>query len=489
VTTPLGSSEERRFPAGRNPPPLERPHIGVEEVPVLERLQGPLAMILLGLVALGFVLFAAYAHYNLDQAPHRVYKMLAGFVFVVILFLRPEWTLMLLPFALPYSEMLPISPIPMLNSTNVLMFALLLSWIGHSVLLKRRILEPSPWNRPLLFFLAWAMASAIFGIVTRGSGIAELYPRLQSWWYAMMGFILFFVTYNTVREKKQIRLLAYLYCVGAGLGAVGVLSEYRDYSYARRVAGGMGDINGASAYFACAVVFTVEVLGSHYRHLWQKLLLVGALIGSGIGMILPASRGAIVACAATGGVQAMRSGPIRMMLVVVTGIAIFVFTPQHVKDRFVETQEEVAAGEFAEGSSGRVDIWKGTLEVIKSNPILGVGFGQLPSAMGETSYGERRVAHNLYLETMAEMGIPGIALIMTLFWRGLRGARKLRKASGFPKTLGNAYFYFLITLLISNLFGGRLYAIYTAGALSILTALVFRTQKIVETERGAASPW
>ena len=481
-------TEESRLPT-EGVPPLERPHphFGVEEIPVLERLRGPLTLALLVLAALAFVFFASYAHYILDQAPHRVYKMLAGFAFIVILFLRPEWTLMLLPFALPYSEMLPVTPIPLFNSTNVLMFALLLSWIGHSVLLKRRILEPSPWNRPLLLFLGYTMASALFGIFVRGHGAAEIYPRLQSWWYAMMGFILFFVTYNTVREKKQIRLLVYLYCVGAGLGALGVLSEYRDYSYARRVAGGMGDINGASAYFACAIVFTVEVLGSHYRHLWQKLLLVGALIGSGIGMILPASRGAIVACAATGGVQAMRSGPIRMMLVIVTGIAIYIFTPAHVKERFAETQAEVSAGEFAEGSSGRVDIWKGAIEVIKSNPIVGVGFGQLPNAMGETSLGERRVAHNLYLETMAEMGIPGIVLLGTLFWRGLRGARRLRKESGFPRTLGNAYFYFVVSLLISNIFGGRLYAVYTAGALSILTALVFRTQRILDQERRSIS--
>jgi O-antigen ligase len=473
---------ERPIPAHPRPS-----HLEVEEVSVLERLRGPAIIVLMALIALGFVLFATYAHYNLEQAPHRVYKMLAGLVFVVILFLHPEWTLMLLPFALPYSEMLPVTPIPMVNSKNILIFALLLSWIGHGVLLRRRVLEPSPWNRPLLAFLAFALASAIFGLVTRGPGLGDLYPRLQAWWYAIMGFVLFFVTYNTVRQPKQVRLLAYLYCIGAGLGAIGVLMEYRDYSYARRVAGGMGDINGASAYFSCAIVFTVELLGSHYRRLWQKLLLIGALIGSGIGMILPASRGAIVACATTGGIQAIRSGPIRMMLVIITGLAIYLFTPAHVKERFTETQQEVAAGELAEGSSGRVDIWKGAIEVIRDHPIVGVGFGQLPSAMRETSLGEQRVAHNLYLETMAEMGIPGIALLLTLFWLGLRSARKLQKETGFAKTLGNAYFYFLLSLLISNLFGGRLYSIYSAGSLSILTALVFRTQRIVAKDRGAFS--
>jgi len=176
------------------------------------------------------------------------------------------------------------------------------------------------------------------------------------------------------------------------------------------------------------------------------------------------------------------------MLVIVTGIAIFIFTPAHVKDRFVETQAEVSAGEIGEGSSGRIDIWKGALEVIQSHPIVGVGFGQLPNAMGETSLGERRVAHNLYLETMAELGIPGVVLLAMLFWRGLKGAGRLRKESGFPRTLGNAYIYFVVSLLISNIFGGRLYAVYTAGALSILTALVFRTQRILDQERRMISP-
>ncbi|MCA9727534.1 MAG: O-antigen ligase family protein [Candidatus Eisenbacteria bacterium] len=457
------------------------------DITFLERLQGPAAIILVGLIALAFVGFAAYAHYNMDQAPHRFYKILAGLGFCVFLFLRPEWTLMILPFAFPYSEVLPVSPIPLLNATNVMMAALLVSWIGHSVILRRRIFEASVWNKPLLLFLGWALGSSIFGVFYMGRGFADLYPYLQNYWYQMMGFILFFITYNTVREEKQVRLLVYLYVIGAGVGAIAVLREYGSYSYGRRVAGGMGDINGAGAYFACAIVFALELLAFRARRVVQWLLVAGSIAGSGIGLILTASRGAIVACGATCGIQAVRGGPIRMLLVAITGVALFVFTPSHVKDRFAQTQEEVAAGEIDETSGGRLDIWRAAIEVFEAHPLVGVGLGQLPKAMGETSLGANRAAHNLYLETAAQMGIPGIVLLLVLFVVGLRAARRLQKETGFPRILGNAYFYFLVTLMLANLFGGRLYSVYAAGSLSVLTALVLRSQKIAEQERRVAA--
>ena len=120
-----------------------------------------------------------------------------------------------------------------------------------------------------------------------------------------------------------------------------------------------------------------------------------------------------------------------------------------------------------------------SLEIVD---LIGAEDATVPGAVARAREEIARV-----VETMAEMGIPGIVLLGTLFWRGLRGARRLRKESGFPRTLGNAYFYFVVSLLISNIFGGRLYAVYTAGALSILTALVFRTQRILDQERRSIS--
>ena len=456
------------------------------DISFLDRLKTPAFIILAICVALFFVLFSTWAHYNLDQAPHRMFKILAGVIFLVLLFVRPEHTLLVLPFALPFSERLPVSPLPMANSKNILMAALLLAWIGHGVLRGERIMERSPWNRPLLLFFGWAVLTTIFGVFNMGDGASDIYPMLQSLWNHLMGFVLFFVTFNTVRTREQVQRLAYLYCVGAGFGALGVLSEYRGYSYGKRVGGGMGDINGAGAYFAGAIVVTLEVLAAKAKRGWHRVLLVGALIGSGVGLILPASRGAILACGFSGGLQALRGGPVRILLVAITAIGIFFAMPDHVKQRFTETQEEVASGDVEKGSSGRTEIWKATVDVIAMSPLIGVGWGQLPTAMEQTAYGDGRVAHNLYLEIWAEAGIPGLVLVLVLFGIGIREALALRREEGFARILGNAFFYYMLALVIANVFGGRLFTFYSSGALSILAALVFRMRAIIEEERLAA---
>ncbi len=464
-----------------------RPHRYMQEptTSFIDKLKGPGIVLAVAAAAVVFVLFSTYLHYNLDQAPHRMFKMLLGGSFLVALFMKPEKTVLLLPFALPYSELLPVTPIPLVNSKNILIAALLLSWIGHGIILKRKILDPSPWNRPLLAFIGYSVFSVVFGVFYTGRGVGELYPMMQSLWNQSMGFVLFFVTYNTVRTKDDIQQLAYLYCVGAGLGAIPVLREYGEYSYGKRVGGGMGDINGAGAYFAGAIVVTLEMMAARFKKAWHRVLLIGALIGSGVGLILPASRGAILACSTAAGMQAMRGGPVRIVLVLATALTIVAFTPQHVKDRFLETQDEVASGDLAKGSSGRTDIWKATIDVIETSPVLGVGWGQLPRAMKKTAYGDDRVAHNLYLELWAQMGLPGLVLMLWLFWIGLKEGWALRKEEGFPKILGNAFVYYMIVLVIANVFGGRLFSIYSLGALGILAALVFRTRTNLREEREA----
>jgi O-antigen ligase len=62
-------------------------------------------------------------------------------------------------------------------------------------------------------------------------------------------------------------------------------------------------------------------------------------------------------------------------------------------------------------------MWKITLDIIKDNWLVGVGFGHLPfKATFETYIRTMPTyhAHNTYLETMAEMGILGF-IIFTIF--------------------------------------------------------------------------
>jgi putative inorganic carbon (HCO3(-)) transporter len=55
----------------------------------------------------------------------------------------------------------------------------------------------------------------------------------------------------------------------------------------------------------------------------------------------------------------------------------------------------------------RLDYWQGTLQIIKSSPLIGVGLGNFDLV-------QSRYAHNSYLQIWAEMGILGIISILWL---------------------------------------------------------------------------
>ena len=75
-------------------------------------------------------------------------------------------------------------------------------------------------------------------------------------------------------------------------------------------------------------------------------------------------------------------------------------------ERFIFT------GNIEAFSSGRLDIWTDGIKAWLKKPFLGYGFGNFSSAV----IGIFRSAHNIYLQILVELGIPGlIVLLLALF--------------------------------------------------------------------------
>jgi len=95
----------------------------------------------------------------------------------------------------------------------------------------------------------------------------------------------------------------------------------------------------------------------------------------------------------------------------------------------------------------RIDIWEATWELIKDNPVVGIGFGAYPSAITryDTAPGKMSLqqAHNDYLELMAAGGLTAVLLmlffIIIVVKRILKqffSPNKFRRASCFGAVLG-----------------------------------------------------
>ena len=119
-------------------------------------------------------------------------------------------------------------------------------------------------------------------------------------------------------------------------------------------------------------------------------------------------------------------------------VAFIVSGPQQHLDNFVESsdgsalEDSGAAGNFDSSSgSGRYEFWRVGLDAFAGDPALGVGAGNYEFEWNTESEAGGVVldAHSLYIETLAELGLAGAALLLAfaaaIVWaaRRPRGAR------------------------------------------------------------------
>ncbi|MEK9499422.1 O-antigen ligase family protein [Gemmatimonadota bacterium DH-20] len=134
--------------------------------------------------------------------------------------------------------------------------------------------------------------------------------------------------------------------------------------------------------------------------------------------------------------------PLRLRLAPLVVLAVgLLLLPAEAKER-LSTLTSLEQDYNVSSATGRVEIWKRGLGYAQDRPMFGVGLGNFPLAEGLLSdesriFGSRwkaSVAHNSYLEMIAETGFPGgamylgviLALLMCLFrWRKrLKGVRR-----------------------------------------------------------------
>ncbi len=74
-----------------------------------------------------------------------------------------------------------------------------------------------------------------------------------------------------------------------------------------------------------------------------------------------------------------------------------------------------------QGMAGRVELWKDGWKIVQDHPLTGTGLGSYPEASRayQNAFGpERRAvhAHNDYLETAAELGLPAACVLIAGIW-------------------------------------------------------------------------
>lgn len=191
---------------------------------------------------------------------------------------------------------------------------------------------------------------------------------------------------------------------------------------------------------------TLGLFIGHFRR-DRALLYLGAMLPVATGLILANSRGGIISMVVQLLISSIffvvglsrESGHIRstvrfywlkriirmpfvqfslvVCLVLVMLLGILWVGGESLVNRFAADPSQAESLQTAADTSGasRANIWKATLDVIKANPLFGVGFGGYWVALSQyhkaSGYATPLQAHNDYLEAIACGGIVGAALV------------------------------------------------------------------------------
>lgn len=132
-------------------------------------------------------------------------------------------------------------------------------------------------------------------------------------------------------------------------------------------------------------------------------------------ILLTFSRGAMVGMLAVGVVAFtfMPKRPKNVAALLVVALLAARFTGPQLLERY---STAFVSEEQRDGSAeSRVELWRDCLIVIQQYPILGVGPGNWRTIASQFGWPEGKSAHSVWMETAAEVGIPGVIALFMFF--------------------------------------------------------------------------
>ena len=174
---------------------------------------------------------------------------------------------------------------------------------------------------------------------------------------------------------------------------------------------------GDSNYYAVSALLSLPLayyLGFAKRPQVEKIFCLGCLMVTLLGLTVSASRGGFLGLIASFLFVIWRSRQrVRNLLVVILLVVpMALVSPISPLRRLMDPNHS-----DTEAEDNRTIVWKAGLHMIEAHPLVGVGLGNFKSAV--ISYeepGEKKtfIAHNVYIEIAAEMGLPALLVFFAI---------------------------------------------------------------------------
>lgn len=293
---------------------------------------------------------------------------------------------------------------------------------------------------PIWLFVCVAIVSAVAGIYKYAS-ILELVRLLTA-------VAMFYLVVNNFSRRLAVRIVSLIIVMGTSMSILGLAQYFLGLGHSwwvpdKFLAATYVNHNHFAGYLELCIPLAIgfflsikkDDIGSVFNFRFVRFLLVCCILVMALAMVFSQSRGAWLSLTISLIVMNILLIKRRLLMPKSVYISFFLIAiaVAYVYGGYDDVSERLrSVEEISEEASlaVRAKIWRGSLSMIKDNPVIGTGIGTFvwgfPVYRPEGMAVQANYAHNDYLHIAVEMGVLAVALMLWI------GSAVLK--AGFRKT-------------------------------------------------------
>jgi probable O-glycosylation ligase (exosortase A-associated) len=267
----------------------------------------------------------------------------------------------------------------------------------------------APTIASIIFFMAWTAAA---WPMAADQEIARTYV------YSLFKIVLpFLVGVTLIKDVNQLKQLAWVMVCTQGYVAFEFNLTYLRPPHINRVwlDGFNGMDNNSVAIGMVTGVGLAFFLGLGAKNLLAKSIAFGSALMMAHIVLLSFSRGGMLALIVTGAVGFLLTPrkPIHYAFLAASVLVILALSGDEVRKRFTSVFADKE--ERDKSAESRLDLWQANFKVMTQHPLFGIGPHQWPVVAEEYGFEKGKEGHSLWLQTGAELGIPGFVALLAFY--------------------------------------------------------------------------